>query len=80
MEDTDLEWRAASHSSNGGGNCVEVADDDSRMLVRDTKDKAGPVLRFTTDAWQRFAKELKIFASNCRFPVNISNSGCESQQ
>jgi hypothetical protein len=26
MEDADLKWRKASYSSNGGGNCVEVAD------------------------------------------------------
>jgi hypothetical protein len=38
MENTVLKWRAASYSSNGGGNCVEVADNDSRVLVRDTKD------------------------------------------
>jgi hypothetical protein len=23
MEDTDLKWRKASHSSDGGGNCVD---------------------------------------------------------
>ena len=25
MESTDLKWRKASYSSNGGANCVEVA-------------------------------------------------------
>ena len=59
MEDTDLKWRTASYSSNGGGNCVEVADDIVRVLVRDTQDRTGPVLRFTPLAWRRFADQVK---------------------
>lgn len=60
MEDTDLKWRTASYSSNGGGNCIEVADDDSRILVRDTKLHGhGPTLRFTPGAWRRLAKHIK---------------------
>ncbi len=52
-------WRKSSYSGDGGSNCIEVADDDSRVLVRDTKDRSGPVLRFTPDVWRRFAKQLK---------------------
>ena len=37
MEDTDLKWRKASYSSNGGGNCVEVGKARRGVLVRDTK-------------------------------------------
>jgi hypothetical protein len=59
MEDTDLKWRAASYSSNGGGECIEVADRESRVLVRDTKDRTGPILRFSDDAWKAFAKQVK---------------------
>lgn len=59
MEDTDLNWRKASYSSNGGGNCVEVADHDSRALVRDTQDRTGPVLAFDPDVWRRFAEQVK---------------------
>jgi hypothetical protein len=67
MEDTDLNWRKASYSSNGGGNCVEVADHGSRVLVRDTKHRTGPVLRFSPAAWRRFGDELKrSLASNPR--------------
>lgn len=53
-----LNWRKASHSASNGG-CVEVADRDSRVLVRDTQDRAGPVLKFTPDAWCRFADQVK---------------------
>ena len=59
MEDTDLNWRKASYSSNGGGNCVEVADHRSRVLVRDTLDRSGPVLRLCPDAWRRFTGQVK---------------------
>lgn len=59
MENTDLRWRTASYSSNGGATCVEVGHDESRVLVRDTQDLAGPVLVFSPDAWQRFAAQVK---------------------
>ena len=42
---------------------MEVADDDSRVLVRDTKDRTGPTLRFTAGAWKAFARELKRLAN-----------------
>jgi Domain of unknown function (DUF397) len=46
MEDTTgLKWRKSTYNSNGGGECVEV-DSADRMLVRGTKDRSGPVLRF----------------------------------
>jgi len=58
MEAIDTLWRKSSYSGNGG-NCVEVADHDSRVLIRDTKDRTGPMLRFTPDAWRRFADQVK---------------------
>jgi hypothetical protein len=58
MEETDLKWRKASYSSNGGGNCVEVGK-GGRVLVRDTKDRTGPVLRLSPAAWRRFADQVK---------------------
>jgi hypothetical protein len=54
-----MKWRKSSYSGQSGGNCIEVADADSRVLVRDTKDRTGPTLRFTADAWRRFAKQVK---------------------
>jgi hypothetical protein len=54
-----LNWRKASYSASNGGGCVEVADHGSRVLVRDTQDRTGPVLKFTPDAWRRFAGQLK---------------------
>jgi hypothetical protein len=59
MEDADLTWRTASYSSNGGGNCVEVAGGTRRVLVRDTQDRTGPVLVFSAVAWERFADQVR---------------------
>jgi hypothetical protein len=52
-------WRTSSYTGNGGGNCVEVGDAAHTILVRDTKDRTGPVLRFTSAAWCRFAAQQK---------------------
>jgi hypothetical protein len=58
MEITDLNWRKSSYSGNGGGECVEVTNAD-RVLVRDSKDQAGPVLGFTAETWAGFTAALK---------------------
>ena len=55
-------WRKSSYTTSNGGNCVEVAGRESRMLVRDTKDRTGPMLRFAPDAWRRFAERVKAGA------------------
>lgn len=54
---TELTWRKSSFSGSEA-NCVEVAARD-RVLVRDTKNKPGAVLRFTPAAWRRFADQVK---------------------
>ena len=58
MESTDVNWRKSSYSGNGGGECVEVAASDS-VLVRDSRDQGGLVLRFTASAWAVFTAALK---------------------
>lgn len=55
----ELSWRKSSYSGGSGGNCVEVADHDHHVMVRDTKDRPGPVLRFSPPAWRMFADQLK---------------------
>jgi hypothetical protein len=60
MEDNiNLGWRKSSYSGNGGGNCVEVAGDSRRVLVRDTQDRSSPVLALSPAAWRRFADQVK---------------------
>lgn len=58
MEVVDPRWRKSSYSDNGG-ECVEVGDDMRRVLVRDTQDRTGPMLRFSAETWRRFADRVK---------------------
>jgi Domain of unknown function (DUF397) len=55
-------WRTSSYTGNGGGNCVEAGDAARMIVVRDTKDRSGPVLRFSLAAWRRFATQVRAGA------------------
>ena len=60
MEGTDLTtWRTSTYSSNGGATCVEIGDAPDTVLVRDTQDRTGPVLRLSPEAWCRFTSQVK---------------------
>ena len=53
-------WRKSRYSGGQGGNCVEVAGDSRRVLVRDSgQAETGPVLRFSPATWRRFAFQVK---------------------
>lgn len=52
-------WVKSSYSGGSDGNCVEVAGHGSRVLVRDAKDRSGPMLGFSPAAWRRFAGLVK---------------------
>lgn len=51
------EWRKSSRSGASGNNCVEVAAYPDLVLVRDSKAPDGPVLRFSTPAFQTFLRD-----------------------
>ncbi len=53
-----LAWRKAS-SSVGNGACVELAPIEGMVAVRDSKDPAGPVLRYTAAEWNAFLDGAK---------------------
>jgi Domain of unknown function (DUF397) len=65
MEMLDLsraKWRTSSHSGANGA-CVEVAlNAGAQVLVRDTRDRVGPVLAFRPDAWRRFTGQANAGA------------------
>jgi hypothetical protein len=54
-----LNWRKASYSGSGGGNCVDVASSESVVLVRDTTNRDGGTLAFSVEAWGRFTASLQ---------------------
>jgi hypothetical protein len=45
-------WYKSSLSNSNG--CVEVAFVDGQIAVRDSKDRKGPILRFTPTEWEAF--------------------------
>jgi hypothetical protein len=51
-------WRKSTYSGANGGDCVEVASIDV-ILVRDTADRSGAVLKVPAKAWRKFAASLK---------------------
>ena len=59
MEGTDLNWRKSTYSGNGGGECVEIGASPGAVVVRDTTDRNGPMLRFSLAAWRSFADQVK---------------------
>ncbi|MBA3843429.1 MAG: DUF397 domain-containing protein [Actinobacteria bacterium] len=56
---TGVAWRTSSYS-NGGGECVEVADLPNGVLVRDTKDRTRPAVQWTAASWATFVAGVKL--------------------
>ncbi len=50
-------WRTSSYTGTAG-NCVEVALAAGSVLVRDTKDREGPVLAVPAATWRAFLTDL----------------------
>jgi hypothetical protein len=53
---SDNRWHTSSRSDSG--ECVEVATNHDEVLVRDSKQRSGPVLRFTAPDWARFVRHV----------------------
>lgn len=53
LQNHGLTWRKSTRSA-AAGHCVEVASAAAAVFVRDSKDVAGPVLRFGTRGWAQF--------------------------
>ena len=51
-----LVWFKSSHSSNEGGECVEVAVVPAAVHVRDSKNPAGARLTFGREEWAAFVR------------------------
>ncbi|MGW2374997.1 MULTISPECIES: DUF397 domain-containing protein [Kitasatospora] len=49
-----MNWFKSSYSTSDGGECIEVATSAAAIHVRDSKDKAGPTLTFSPEAWSAF--------------------------
>jgi hypothetical protein len=55
-ERSSIAWRRSSRCANN--TCVEVALLDDQIVMRDSKDPHGPILRFTSTEWSAFLDGL----------------------
>ena len=53
---TFTNWHKSDHSDDGG--CVEIAEADGVIGVRDSKNPTGPVLVFTRHEWDAFTSGI----------------------
>lgn len=56
---TDESWRKSSYSGGSGGDCVEIGQSATIVLVRDTKRRDGAELQFSPATWRRFIASVK---------------------
>ncbi len=56
FEESCIMWRKSTASSNSG--CVECAVTDGSVLIRDSVNRGGPVLRVPAAAWSAFLTSL----------------------
>ena len=54
-----MDWRKSSYSGANGGNCIEAASDSGEVTVRDTTNRDGGALAFTTEAWRAVVGTLR---------------------
>ncbi|WP_052866551.1 DUF397 domain-containing protein [Streptomyces niger] len=62
-------WFKSSYSTGSGGECVEVAQSADKVHVRDSKDKAGPMLSIAPAGWTAFVE----FAEQAWFKSSYSS-------
>jgi Domain of unknown function (DUF397) len=56
---TSDNWRKSTYSGANGGGCVEAGSDHRSVLVRDTTNRQGGMLRFSPGAWRKFTDRVK---------------------
>lgn len=58
LSNSDLEWQRSSYCSTN--TCLEVAQRERQVIVRDSKDEDGPVLIFHQAEWEEFLEGARI--------------------
>jgi hypothetical protein len=54
-----MTWRKSSYSTGGANNCLESASGNGLVMVRDTTDRTGVTLGFTSAAWASLVTRIK---------------------
>jgi len=57
-------WRRPSFCASG--ECVEIAELNGMVVMRDSKDPHGHMLHYTTEEWRAFIRSIK--AGNYDYP------------
>jgi Domain of unknown function (DUF397) len=52
-------WRKSTYSGASGNACVEVANSDITVVVRDTTDRDGALLTVDAAVWRQFTASLR---------------------
>jgi hypothetical protein len=50
-------WQKASFCASG--ECVEIAQQNGMIVLRDSKDPRGSMLHYTSEEWQSFVRGIK---------------------
>lgn len=58
METVNDSWRKSTYSTGNGGDCVEIGNAPGDVLIRDTKNRDGHVMRVPASEWNRFVGVL----------------------
>lgn len=58
LEVRNLDWRKAARSA-GNGACVEIAQVNGQIAVRDSKDPEGPILSYSARVFRSFLRATK---------------------
>ena len=59
LEVDGLQWRKARRSVHNGA-CVEVAPVSGQVLIRDSMDRNGPMVRYSSRSWYVFVTGAKV--------------------
>ena len=63
MPDSHTEWQRSTFCADRA--CIELAAAQEEVLLRDSKNTAGPVLRFSRPEWEDF--RVAVAAGEFRF-------------
>ncbi|TMS00139.1 DUF397 domain-containing protein [Nonomuraea basaltis] len=67
-------WRKSTFC-NGADACVLVAHVDGLVMVRDSKEQDGPVLKVTAEDWQAFVEAIAFRSRGDVGPLRLSREG-----
>lgn len=73
FSEAPIRWRKSS-ASGGAAECIEVAAIKNAVLVRDSRNPAGPVISVSLNEWADLLRDLRttVQCSTREHPVGVS--------